>query len=326
MPLELNWLLYPLILLVAIAFGEGLHLLLADRDADKHINRRLRLIAQHPDQRAAFELLRRRQPGEGASKWMAGLLGTSPLQRFDRLLGEADIQTPVERVCLYLVVMIVALLLALHAIFQFGALITLGGALVGGLLLPLWVINRKRRRRLNHLADQLPDAIDMLVRSLRAGYPVPTGIGIVAKEMPDPIGSEFGLVYDEMSYGADLRSALEKMGQRLRVPEVNYMVVAMRIQYGTGGNLADILSSLAQVMRARRNLYAKVKALSAESRFGGKILGAMPPGIVFLVNVFNPHYYDQVGNNTLLTIIMGIAATACVAGLVMIRKVVNIRV
>jgi tight adherence protein B len=326
MKFELAWLAYPLLLLTAIALGEGLNLFFADRDAGKHVNRRLRVIAAHPDRREAFELLRRKAPGEGSSAWLADFLKSSPLRALDRWLGEADIQTPVERVCLYIVVVMLALTIAVHLLFKFGLPLSGLIGVVVGFLLPMWLINRMRRRRLNHLADQLPDALDMLVRSLKAGHPVPTGISICAHEMSDPIGTEFGLVSDEMSYGSDFRVALERMGERLRIPEINYMVVALRIQYGTGGNLADILNSLSQVMRARRNLFAKVKALSAEARLGGKILGAMPPGIVALISVFNPHFYDDVGVNTTLTIIMGGAGFVCLLGMVMIRKIVNIRV
>jgi tight adherence protein B len=323
---DVFWLVYPLLLLTAIALGEGLNLFFADRDAGKHVNRRLQVIAAHPDRREAYELLRRKAPGEGSSRWLADLLRLSPLQALDRRLGEADIHTPVERVCLYIVGLMIALAIGVHLVFKLSFPASVGIGVVVGFLLPIWLINRIRRRRLNHLADQLPDALDMLTRSLRAGHPVPTGISIVAREMADPIGTEFGLVSDEMSYGAEFRTALEKMGERLRIPEINYMVVAMRIQYGTGGNLADILGSLAAVMRARRNLFAKVKALSAEARMGGKILGAMPPGIVALISVFNPHFYDDVGKNTLLTIIMGVAGFVCLLGMVMIRKIVNIRV
>lgn len=322
----LAWYVYPMMLLFAIAFGEGLHLLLADRDADKHVNRRLRLIAQHPDQRSAYELLRRKPAGEGTSLWLADLLKTSPLQGLDRMIGEAGMEVSVERVCLIIVGVTVGLVLVLHVLFKFGVVVSFVGGFCGGVLVPLWYINRMRRKRLNHLADQMPDAIDMLVRSLRAGHPVPTGIGVVAREMPDPIGTEFGLVFDEMSYGSDFRIAMERMSERNRIPEINYMVVAMRIQYGTGGNLADILSTLASVMRARRNLFAKVKALSAEARFGGKILGGMPPMIVFLISLFNPTFYEGVGTNTSLTIIMGGAGFVCALGMVLIRKIVNIRV
>jgi tight adherence protein B len=325
MQFQLSWLLYPLLLLLAIAFGEGLQLLLADRDADKHVNRRLRLIAQTPDQRAAFELLRRKAPGERSSQWLAEVLKTSPLQWLDRMIGEAGLEVTVERIVLYMVGAVVAIVAVMY-IFHFRLPAAAGAGFAGGVLLPLWFINRMRRRRLNRLADQLPDAIDMLVRSLRAGHPVPTGIGIVARETPDPIGSEFGLVFDEMSYGADLRDALEKMQQRVQIPEINYMVVAMRIQYGTGGNLADILGTLSGVMRARRNLFSKVRALSAEARFGGKILAGMPPGIVALISVFNPNYYADVGVNKGLTIVMGGAAFVVALGMVMIRKIVRIRV
>ncbi len=324
--MRLNLLIYPMLVVVAIAFIEGLRLILTDANAEKQVNKRLRLIASQHDQRAAYELLRRRSLGEGSSAWLKGLLATSPAQWFDHLLGEADVGVPTERVVLYMVIGFVAAFAVLRIFFHYGIAASAGGGLLIAIGAPLFLINRMRRKRLAKLADQLPDALDMLVRSLRAGHPVPTGIGIVAREMSDPIGTMFGLVADEMSYGADLKDALEKMGQRARIPEVNYMIVAIRIQYGTGGSLAEILAGLAEVMRARRNLFGKVKALSAEARFGGKILAVMPPGIVALISLFNPHFYKPVGESTTLAIIMGFAAAICVLGMVMIRKIVNIHV
>jgi tight adherence protein B len=326
MPIKASMLVYPLLVIVVIAFVEGLRLVLTDANVEKQVNKRLRVIASQPDQRAAYEVLRRKSLGEGSSGLFRGLLLSSPLQALDRLLAEADIGVTTERVCLYLAILTLGAAAVLRLVFHYGPFICVLGGLFVGVVLPLFYLRRRRRARLNKLGDQLPDALDMLVRSLRAGHPVPTGISIVAREMQDPIGTEFGLVADEMSYGADLKDALEKMGQRARTPDVNYMIVAIRIQYGTGGSLAEILAGLATVMRARRNLFAKVKALSAEARFGGKILAVMPPGIVALISLFNPHFYAPVGESTMLAIIMGVAGGICVLGMVMIRKIVNIHV
>src|SRR5207245_8135668 len=125
-------------------------------------------------------------------------------------------------------------------------------------------------------AEEPPAALDRFVRSVRAGHPIPTAIRMIAVEMPAPSGTEFGMVLDSMKYGLDLRDALQRMTQRVPVPELQYMVGAIRIQHAAGGNLAEILGSLSSIMRERLNLYMKVKALSAESRLSGKVLACIP--------------------------------------------------
>jgi tight adherence protein B len=129
-----------------------------------------------------------------------------------------------------------------------------------------------------------------------------------------------------MSYGLDFKDALEKMGKRVPLRDINYMIVAMRIQHSTGGSLAEILTSLASVIRARQNLFGKVRALSAESRFAGKILGGMPFAVVGVLLLMNPHYYDDAKTSTGLAITLGVAAFLAVIGVLGMRKVVNIRV
>jgi tight adherence protein B len=166
----------------------------------------------------------------------------------------------------------------------------------------------------------------MLVRSLRAGHPVMTGINLVAQEMPDPIGTEFGLVFDEMSYGLDIRESLEKMASRLKVLEIDYMVVAIRVQQGTGGSLAEILTSFVSVMRQRQLLHAKVKAVSAEARLSAKILGGLPIVVVGAITLINPHYYDEAKTNPGLAYVLGGAALLALTGILLLRRVTNIRV
>jgi tight adherence protein B len=194
---------------------------------------------------------------------------------------------------------------------------------IGGPL--LWIVYIRRRRMLR-ITAQLPDALDMLVRSLRAGHPVATGVGLVAREMNPPIATEFGAVFDEMSYGVDLRQAFEKMSQRLRIIEIDYMIAAMRIQSSTGGNLAEVLGALSNVMREKVKLKAKILALSAEARFSGVVLAALPILVVIALFLLNPHYYDIAKDHPVLKWILGAAAGEMLVGIVLVRKIVHIRV
>lgn len=317
---------YVAVVVAALALLEGFYLLITARSIDKVANRRLRLIAKDPNQRAAYQLLRRKTLGEGAAPWLVSTLQSSPLRALDELIATSGLTLTTRQACMIMAALAPPCFLLILLFSGLGALASLALAIIIAIALPLLAIGRVRKRRLAHIGGQLPDAIDMLARSLRAGHPVPTGIQMVAHEMADPIGSEFGLVSDEMSYGLDFKDALEKMGKRVPLQDINYMIVAMRIQHGTGGSLAEILSSLASVIRARQNLFAKVRALSAEGRFAGLILCLMVPAVVALLLIMNPHYFDDAKIATGLAITLGAAAFLYVIGVLMMRKVVNIRV
>jgi tight adherence protein B len=206
-----------------------------------------------------------------------------------------------------------------------GPLACLAGGVVLGGVLPVVTLMAMRRRRRARLVSQLPEALDTLVRSLRVGHPVPAGIEMIATEMPDPIGSEFRWVFASMSYGLDLREALELMSERLRVPEVRYTVAAIRIQFATGGDLAEILASLARVMRERLRLAMKVRALTAETRVSGTIMSIMPFTVVGGISCLRPDFYQAVPESPALQAIMAGAAVLLVAGVLLIRHIVNIR-
>jgi tight adherence protein B len=313
-------LLIVVIALVNLVLGG---VLLVRRGISKRVAQRLAdAPGSHGDPADPASMLRRKNPNQ--TGWLGGAFSSSPIQRLERLLKTAGMERTPQQ--------IIIVMAALSAVFFLAALIKLKlalAAIVGivlGVALPIFVIRRIRASRYARIAAQLPDAVDMLARSLKAGHPVPTGIGMIAHEVADPIGAEFRLVHEEMTYGLDLKDALGKMGERVAIPEVTYMIVAMRIQAGTGGSLAEILNSLASVIRARQNLFAKVKALSAESRFAGKILGAMPFGVVCVLLLMNPHYYDEAWHSTGLAITLGVAGFMSVVGVLLMRKVVNIRV
>ncbi len=328
MQLDTTILLYAVILIGVMAFVEGIYFLVLDLKggASKAVNRRLRVIAQEPDRQAAYDLLRSKSLGEGASPWLSSILNSDPVRAFDNLVATSGVSQSTERVLIYMTAAAVAAFWGLRVIGGFDFyLCAIGGAALG-IGVPLLILRRVRRARLARISSQLPDALDMLVRSLRAGHPIATGMDLISREMPDPIGSEFGLVFDGMSYGLDLRGALDKMSQRLNIVEVNYMSAAMRIQHGTGGNLAEVLGALASVMRERAKLYAKIKALSAEGRLSGKILAALPVVVVSGLLLISPHYYDAAKTSPGLAIFLGVAAALAVLGVVLLRTFVNFRV
>ena len=162
---------------------------------------------------------------------------------------------------------------------------------VGGIF--IW-INGKAKARMKLIEEQLPDAVELMVRSLKVGYPFSSTIGIVAKEISDPLASELGLIADEAAYGRDVGDALKDFAERLDMQDLRFLSVAVTIQQTSGGNLADILAGLSKVIRSRFKLFRKVQAISAEARWSGTFLSSFPVVALVGINALDPNYYDDV--------------------------------
>jgi len=156
-----------------------------------------------------------------------------------------------------------------------------------------WV-SAKAGKRMGMIEEQLPDAVELMVRSLRVGHPFTNAISIVSKEIQDPLASEFGVIADESAYGRDVGEALKDMAERLDMQDLRFLAVAVTIQQQSGGNLAEILAGLAKVIRARFRLFRRVKAITAEAKWSGKFLSAFPIVALIVINVSDPNYYDEV--------------------------------
>jgi tight adherence protein B len=160
-------------------------------------------------------------------------------------------------------------------------------------------ISTKANKRMSMIEEQLPDAVELMVRSLKVGHPFASAIQIVAKEVKDPLGTEFGVIADESAYGKDVGEALKEMAERLDMQDMRFLAVAVTIQQQSGGNLAEILAGLAQVIRARFRLFRRVKAITAEAKWSGKFLSAFPLMALLVINLGDPHYYDEVRETTM---------------------------
>jgi tight adherence protein B len=270
--------------------------------------------------------LRRPKLADGVSPWLRDILVTAPICKFDNLVQTCGLKARTERVMLMMMAIIVLAMLLLNQHVS-NPMISLVGGLALGAGLPLFFLVRKRTRRMTKLTAQLPECLGMIVRSLRAGHPIPVCIGLVAKEMADPVGGEFKRVFEGMAFGLDLREALIKMTQRLHtVAELKYIVSAIRIQSTSGGNLAEILESLGTLMRDQQKLKMKIKAISAEGRLSGNILAALPIGVITTLAFTSPHYYDGVGDNLYLALCLAVAATLLLVGIFVMRRILDIRV
>jgi tight adherence protein B len=194
---------------------------------------------------------------------------------------------------------------------------------VGGVY--IWV-SRKAKKRLALVEEQLPDAVELMVRSLRVGHPFSSALGIVAKEVPDPLGSEFGLIADESAYGRDVAESLKAFAERMDMQDLRFLAVAVSIQSQSGGNLAEILEGLAKVIRSRFKLFRRVKAITAEAKWSGMFLSAFPIVALVLIQMLKPDYYDEVKQTSVFIPAALAVVTLLVVNVIYMRMMVNIKV
>ena len=194
---------------------------------------------------------------------------------------------------------------------------------VGGVY--FWIAS-KANKRMSMIEEQLPDAVELMVRSLRVGHPFTKAISIVSKEVQDPLASEFGIIADESAYGRDVGEALKDMAERLDMQDLRFLAVAVTIQQQSGGNLAEILAGLAKVIRARFRLFRRVKAITAEAKWSGKFLSAFPVLALIVINLGDPHYYDEVRDNPMFIPACFVVGIFLAVNLLVMRVLTDIKV
>ena len=195
-----------------------------------------------------------------------------------------------------------------------------------GFILPVGIIILIAKRRRSKAIAQLPDALDVIVRSLRAGHPVPVAIDLVAREMPDPIGTEFGLAGDEITYGTELGIAIQRLADRIGHVDFDMLAATVRLQARTGGNLAELLANNAAMVRDRQKMRRKIKAASAEGRMSALILNVVPFLLFGAVNFLSPEFYGDVWDNPIIKQGLIAAGIWMFLGNLVIRKMINFRI
>ena len=186
--------------------------------------------------------------------------------------------------------------------------------------------NKKAAKRMSMIEEQLPDAVELMVRSLRVGHPFSSAISIVSKEIEDPLATEFGIIADESAYGRDVGEALKDMAERLDMQDLRFLSVAVTIQQQSGGNLAEILAGLAKVIRARFRLFRRVKAITAEAKWSGKFLSGFPLVCLLVILVNDPGYYDEVIDHPWFIPACFIVGLFLTANLFVMKMLTNIKV
>ena len=314
------YLIYLLVGISAAMFAEGVYLLFYDKASyRKNINRRLRVMSDKSDRASVLVQLRRERGLTSSGDYQL------PLVNLNKLVLQSGLTVGFGRLMLIIVVGMIAVFVG-TMVFNGRFLHAVIAALFCGFVLPFMVLRFLRARRQKKFAAQFPDAIDIIVRSLRAGHPVPIAISMVARELPDPIGSEFGTVSDEVTYGADLESAMRNLYFRVGTDDLPLFVTAVAIQGSTGGNLGEILENLSAVIRQRFKMRRKIRALAAEGRASALILSSLPIGMFAVINFLVPSFCASVWGEDLTKIVLVLAGCWMGVGNFIMYRLVNFRI
>jgi tight adherence protein B len=331
MPIDLTYILYGVIFLSVLLLVEGVYYLLVDSTlAKRRANRRLTMLDAGIESREVLKLLRR-QPARD-TRGLGALV--HPLDYLEGLISHSGVQTTPQRVLVIMLGLAFVTLMGFQVAYALGRLphflvplaLQLALAVAVGVALPIFFFSSRAAERRRKFGEQLPDALDIIVRSLRAGHPINAALGLVAKEMSDPAGTEFGIAVDEMTYGLEMTEALENLSERVQLDEFNYVVMSISIQHETGGNLAGVLAALAHVIRERARMFLKVRALSGEGRVSALILCILPVVTAGLIFMGNPTYYTAPIDDPLFLPLLSLAIFDLLLGVVIIRRMVNFRV
>lgn len=193
-------------------------------------------------------------------------------------------------------------------------------------LLPLALILNQRRNRIAKIEEQLPDALDLIGRALRAGHAFQGAVQMVADESPEPIASEFRAVFDEINFGVSVQEALSNMAARVASTDLRYFVIAVMIQRDTGGNLAELLDKLSLIMRERFKLIGSVRVLSAEGKLSAWILSILPFAVALMVNIVNPGFLDILFTDPGGQRLLATTAVLMVIGIFWLWRLTKIRI
>jgi tight adherence protein B len=316
MQFDALFLIYGAIFLATILLIEGIISMLADlkHGSRRNINRRLKLLNEGNTTESVLRTLRR--------DLRKGLLAGTEL---DRMIAQAGWTLSAGRFVMLLASMTVAIGAGLSVSGLVSPVIGAAMGVLLGSVLPFLYLRMKKARRLKKFSEQLPDAIDIIVRSLRAGHPVAAAMSLAAKEMPDPIGSEFGITVDEMTYGLTLPDALAKMAERVDQGDLKFVVVAISIQHGSGGNLAEVLAGISAVIRARFRMKHKIRALSAEGRISAIILSVLPFLVSTAIFVLRGEYYLEHANDPRIYLAVGSGFALMIVGMIVMYRMVRFR-
>ncbi|MCA9470568.1 MAG: type II secretion system F family protein [Nitrospirales bacterium] len=292
---------------------------------NKKIKRRLRASGKpkaDSDSSQQANIVRKRATGN--FEWLNQLLAkVTSLSAIELLLIQANSHMPLS--VFVLASLVSASFAGLAAIiYNLGMLGMLGCGAVG-IFLPYGYMRWKRSSRFLMFQQQLPDALDLMARALRAGHAFSVGMKMVGDEFPDPIGPEMGRAVEEISYGIEIPEALKSLSKRIECVDLKFFVTALIVQRETGGNLAEIIEAISRLIRLRFELLGRVQALSAEGKWSAIVLMALPIVLLFGLSWINPAYMDPLYSDPTGQMMLGVALVWMTIGGVVIKRMINIK-
>jgi tight adherence protein B len=312
------WLIYALVFGAVLLAVQSIYVLFfKNRQERNTINRRLTLTSQLNNPNEVLEVLRRER-GIAFIDRLEFLRGISTLIAQSGL----KLQQPSLILMLGIIGVLIFVILSIATQSMFLAFAGAVPATVAALYLFLRIA---RARRIAAFSEQFPDAIDVIVRGLRAGHPFRVALGLVAREMPDPIGSEFGIVGDEIMFGLEQSRAIDSLFTRVGHRDLLFFSTAVNVQSQTGGNLAEILSRLSHLLRSRSKLRLKIRALSSEGRLSAIALSAAPFVLFGIITLISPEYFGAVRNHPIIPLAGGVALTMLAIGNFVMYRMVNFK-
>ena len=312
------WLIYALVFGAGLLGVQGLYWVLFKARREKQaVNRRLVLGTQLQNPSEVLEAFRKERSGGFLGSILSwGSLNDLVIQSGVRLSGMMVIS----------VITIFALLFFLLFKFSIGSdLLAFALSAPAAIAVLYLYLRMARRRRIAAFSLQLPDALDVIVRGLRAGHPFRVALSLVAREMPDPLGSEFGILADEIMFGLDQSAAVQGLTQRVGQDDLSFFSIAISIQSQTGGNLAEILSRLSQLIRNRLKLRLKIRALSAEGRMSGIALSLAPFILFGIIMFISPDYFLAIKSHPAVPPALAFGGFLLFVGNVMMYRMVNFK-
>ena len=315
-------LVYLLIFIAVLVLVEGIYLTVFGKSIslNNRVNRRLDMLEKGAGREQVLEQLRKEMHQHMNAR------GIPLYSLLAERAQKANIAFSPQQIMMLMVGVAVIAYVGLSVGTSAGAGVRIAVAIamgIGGVY--VW-INNKAKKRLSMIEEQLPDAVELMVRSLRVGHPFSSAIQIVAKEVPDPLGSEMGVIADESAYGRDVGDSLKHLAERMDMQDLRFLAVAVSIQQTSGGNLAEILEGLAKVIRSRFKLFRRVKAITAEAKWSGTFLSGFPLVALVMINVIQPNYYDDVKETQFFIPAALIVGAFLVANVFIMRSLTNIKV
>lgn len=321
-----SFLVLAVLLFIAILLAiEGLYLVWRSRRGPEAVKLRSRLdaLSATRDRTTETRLVRQRMLSE-LPTFERYLQAMPRMRTLDRTLLQSGLGWTVGQVLLACLAFgATAWALVTLVAFQSHAWGALAAAVVGAT--PILYVTYRKNKRLTRLEKQLPDALDLITRALRAGHAFPASLKMAGEEMAQPIAGELSTVHDEVNFGVSLEQALSHLGERVPLTDLRYFVVAVLIQRESGGNLTEILTNLSLLIRERLKLMAKVRVLSSEGRLSAWILGLMPFFLAAVMNLINPDFMRPLWTDPIGIAIIKYLLILMLVGAVIMRKIIRIR-